>query len=217
MKKLTTLILIALSLVFIVSCNKEEEGDSPVLTLNGPSEDFCWTPGPYDDPGATASDTEDGDLTSQIEVNSDIDYSMPGINWSFLYSVKDSYGNEAGAQRVVKLVKMDGAYADNNWNNSTCDGGYGAFDTLTFNGHQSVTFTSFGHYENTPVEATIQGDTIITISEQSFNGITFSGSGTIEYNLNGSGNLIFMYMDVVKTDGSGTTNCTYNISKDGGV
>ena len=58
--KCTSIFLICAMIAGLFSCNKDDEGESPVITLNGKREAFCWMPGPYDDPGCTAIDPEDG-------------------------------------------------------------------------------------------------------------------------------------------------------------
>jgi hypothetical protein len=54
----------------------------------------------YTDPGATATDDRDGDLTASIIKKSFIDFSKSG-EYYYLYIVKDSVGNQASAFRKV--------------------------------------------------------------------------------------------------------------------
>lgn len=76
----------------------------PVLNLLGDNpvdhyQDYPWT-----DPGASASDDRDGDLTSYITVSNSVDISTLG-SYTLYYSVFDSAGNEATNTRVVKVVE----------------------------------------------------------------------------------------------------------------
>jgi hypothetical protein len=58
----------------------------------------------FDDPGATATDLEDGDLTNQIQTAGNVNTSAPGV-YTLTYTVIDSAGNRAQAQRIVRVVK----------------------------------------------------------------------------------------------------------------
>jgi hypothetical protein len=66
----------------------------PVITLQGESSVDLPLNGNFNDPGASASDTEDGDLSSQIQVAGAVDTATPG-NYTLVYGVVDSAGNQA--------------------------------------------------------------------------------------------------------------------------
>jgi hypothetical protein len=53
--------------------------------------------------GVTATDVADGDLTSQVTVTGTVDTSVPGV-YTLLYAVADANGNQAQAQRAVRVV-----------------------------------------------------------------------------------------------------------------
>jgi hypothetical protein len=75
----------------------------PMLTLNGPAT-FDVTVGlPFQDPGATATDASDGDLTSKIAVSNPVDASLVG-SYTVTYSVVDSSGN--AATPVTRSVRV---------------------------------------------------------------------------------------------------------------
>jgi hypothetical protein len=74
--------------------------DGPVITLNGEQTITIVEGGTFDDPGATASDPQDGDLTAQIVVDSPVNVNVPGT-YTVLYSVEDTAGNAAQVQRTV--------------------------------------------------------------------------------------------------------------------
>lgn len=57
----------------------------------------------YSDPGASSSDTVDGDLTGSIVTNGTVDVSQPGI-YTIQYSVSDTSGNTSMATRTVTVV-----------------------------------------------------------------------------------------------------------------
>lgn len=77
--------------------------DPPVLSILG---DFNLTheaTTPYLDANATANDTEDGNLTSLIEVVNGVNENVPGIYY-VTYTVKDSSDIERNATRTVNIV-----------------------------------------------------------------------------------------------------------------
>jgi len=73
------------------------DNNPPVITLldqDGIIELTIEISSKYDDPGATALDVFDGDLTESIWVRSNINRSNPG-NYSITYDVEDAAGNKA--------------------------------------------------------------------------------------------------------------------------
>ena len=71
----------------------------PVLTLLGDAnmsqaKDSAWV-----DPGATASDSLDGNLTSSITITGTVDVNTTGV-YTLTYSVSDGASNEANATRT---------------------------------------------------------------------------------------------------------------------
>lgn len=74
----------------------------PVLTLIGEATlTIPMGPGPYVDPGATAVDNADGDITANIVIDaSDVDTTMAGT-YSVFISATDSSGNSEQFTRIV--------------------------------------------------------------------------------------------------------------------
>ena len=63
----------------------------------------------YQDPGATASDNVDGDVTSQIVVDNPVNTAIPGL-YTVTYTVTDTDGNTAVATRDV-IVSLTAGWA----------------------------------------------------------------------------------------------------------
>lgn len=68
---------------------------------------------PWFDPGFTASDVEDGDLTSQVQVTGNVNINLQG-NYVLTYSVTDSDGETTTRNRQVRVVN-DVAYFNGNY------------------------------------------------------------------------------------------------------
>ncbi len=72
----------------------------PVITLVGDRE-LAWQVGEdYEEPGVTAIDDCEGDISGRIEVSGKVDVSVEG-EYELVYKVKDQYGNEASETRKV--------------------------------------------------------------------------------------------------------------------
>jgi len=77
----------------------------PELTLLGAPHIMLQVGTPYEEPGFTAEDNCDGDLSSKVTVSDTIDTEKEGI-YTVEYSVQDGYGNKATAERTVFVSKM---------------------------------------------------------------------------------------------------------------
>ena len=76
----------------------------PKITLLGDNPQIVEMGDAYVEAGATASDFEDGDLTSSIVVDASAVNTAVVGDYSVAYSVTDSYGNLATATRTVQVV-----------------------------------------------------------------------------------------------------------------
>jgi lysophospholipase L1-like esterase len=85
---------------FVITVTAAPEG--PEITLLGAAAVTIMQGEAYSDAGATASDTQDGDLTAQIAVDNPVDSSVPAT-YTVTYSVSDSAGNEGRAERTVTV------------------------------------------------------------------------------------------------------------------
>jgi hypothetical protein len=76
----------------------------PVITLLGANPLIVIRGNPLVDPGATATDNVDGDLTSHIMVTDTVNINVVGA-YFLTYSVSDAAGNEAMVARQVNVVE----------------------------------------------------------------------------------------------------------------
>ena len=81
----------------------------PVITLLGADPILVEVGTPYTDPGATALDACDGDLTSAIIVANPVDSNTEG-EYTVTYTVADAAGNPASAPRTVEVVSTPNSY-----------------------------------------------------------------------------------------------------------
>lgn len=79
--------------------------NKPKITLIGKKTIFLQLGDSYTDPGAFAYDQEDGNLTSQITKESNINFQKIG-NYEIIYHVTDSAGNSDTAKRKVSIQNI---------------------------------------------------------------------------------------------------------------
>jgi hypothetical protein len=79
----------------------------PVITLNGDADMVLPVGLAFNDPGATATDNVDGDISGDIVVTGTVDTSTPGT-YTIDYDVMDAAGNPATTvTRTVRVVADD--------------------------------------------------------------------------------------------------------------
>ncbi len=85
-------------------CDLHNEDTSvPAITLNGVNPMSIKVGEKYIEPGAKATDTTDGDLTSKIIITGTVNNVVAGT-YTITYTVSDSSGNVATATRTVNVV-----------------------------------------------------------------------------------------------------------------
>ena len=73
---------------------------SPEITLLGEPEITFMEGEEFTDPGCTATDNVDGDITANIVVTGTVENTVPGT-YTLTYTVSDAWGNEVSTQRTV--------------------------------------------------------------------------------------------------------------------
>lgn len=76
---------------------------APEIALNGDAEMTVEAGSEFSDPGYTATDNYDGDLTDKVSVTGAVDTSKPG-DYEIKYSVADSSKNEIEVKRTVHVT-----------------------------------------------------------------------------------------------------------------
>ena len=99
------------SVTRITIVNTPPDTTAPVIALTGSTINL-YVGGTFTDPGATASDNEDGNLTSSIITSGSVDTSTIGT-YSITYSVSDAAGNSALVTRSVTISAAPLIYFEN--------------------------------------------------------------------------------------------------------
>jgi hypothetical protein len=114
MKKIalvTVLLVIAGGMIFFSSCKKDDT-TAPVITLLGSNPLYLDLGDTWTDPGFTANDDKDGDITTSVVVTNTPN--MAQVNhYTVTYTVEDKAGNATTETRdvYVKSDRLIGTYA----------------------------------------------------------------------------------------------------------
>ena len=85
--------------------NKEVVGNAPEITLLGRETYKIVQNGVYEEPGASVTDTEDGDISDKLEIDSKVDTSKAG-EYTVTYKVTDNDGNTTKLDRKVTVFEV---------------------------------------------------------------------------------------------------------------
>lgn len=78
---------------------------APVITLLGEAEMEMDNGSVFEDPGVTALDDCDGDVTALVTVEGAVNGEVPGV-YTLIYTVADAAGNTASVQRIVTVKDL---------------------------------------------------------------------------------------------------------------
>ncbi|MBO5852553.1 MAG: polysaccharide deacetylase family protein [Clostridia bacterium] len=125
-----------------------DDGVRPTLTISGPTTIYIAAGGKYAEPGYSAKDNLDGDITNKVVVSGDVDFKKSGT-YSILYQVTDNAGN------TTKLTRKVVIYGSENANSYTDIKPNGKTVYLTFDdGPGAYTDTLLSHLKKYNVKAT---------------------------------------------------------------
>jgi len=97
------------------SCGNSNDTVAPVINLNGANPMTLALNTPFTDPGATASDNIDGNISDNIIATSTVNTAIAG-SYTVIYNVSDSSGNETKITRnvIVDAATPQGIVIDGN-------------------------------------------------------------------------------------------------------
>jgi hypothetical protein len=183
------LVISLLGGILIVSCGNDVR--APEIELNGKTNDTIELNSNYSEPGYTAKDKKDGDITHKVMVSGAVNPNKTG-DYFIKYEVIDKAGNSAKAERTVNVFNkaffLEGIYTVNEIVKGANPGQFNysvhAKSSETKNMQLELNnFGAYGIYVN--VRADISGN-IITIPLQSPNGMPSGSEGSIT----GSGEIV---------------------------
>lgn len=183
------IVIFLLGAIIIVSCGNDVR--APEIELNGKTNDTIELNSNYSEPGYTAKDKKDGDITNKVMISGVVNPNKTG-NYYIKYEVIDKAGNSAKAERTVNVYNkaffLEGIYSVNEIVKGANPGQF----IYSVNVKSSETknmqlelnnFGAYGIYVN--VKADINGNTV-TIPLQSPVGMPSGSEGSIR----GSGEIV---------------------------
>ena len=192
---------ISFSLSLNTGCSEDAEGDRddtydedtdtslpPVISLIGSSTINLEVGDTFTDPGATASDNIDGDLTSSITSSGTVNTATEGT-YTIEYSVSDAAGNIASVSRTV-IVSLD------------------LPPTITLTGSSTINLTVGDTFTDPGATATDDVDGNLTSSITTSGAISTSNTGTftISYSVSdAAGNSASVQRTVIVSAAADTT------------
>jgi hypothetical protein len=170
--------------VGLASCGKEDK-TNPVLTLKGEANQTVSLNSIFTDPGATALDEKDGDLTSKISVSGTVNINKVD-DYILEYSVSDEAGNKAIEKRIVSVRndadRIKGFYSVKiNCSASSTSTITDEIQTSTYENNRvnlKLSTYNWNGYQDLDVYGKLENSTIF-VPSQTVGGYTLSGTGTI--------------------------------------
>lgn len=185
------IIAIATFGAFIFASCTTEDSKAPAITLTGDQNMTIALNSTFTDPGATALDEEDGDLTSQITVTGTVNVNLAGT-YTLTYTVSDAAGNTGTKTRTVVVANdkagWSGSYSVSDVVGSGTPSNYNDNITASTTVNNRVWVTKFAYYTNGAVYFDFTSATNVTIPMQTVTcgnpsaDRTFSGNGTANTN-----------------------------------
>jgi hypothetical protein len=100
------LTVIIFGLLSVSSCKKESKDTTPpVITLLGSATMYVAKDSAFIDPGATASDDIDGDISAKIVITNPVQIHTEGT-YTVKYNVSDEAGNDAVEVKRTVIVTI---------------------------------------------------------------------------------------------------------------
>jgi len=166
MKKRNYFIIAIIALIGVAfifnACKKDPDATKPVITLKGDAETFIVFKATWTDPGYSATDDIDGDITSNVTISGTVNNISAGV-YTLTYNVKDAAGNSADP-KTRKVTVDAAAFLAGSYTVTDVSNGYTSTypDNVTASTTQKnkISFAKFGNYSNALVSALLSGTSV---------------------------------------------------------
>jgi len=105
---------LALFVILVFGGCSGASDENPTITLKGDRDITLKVGQVIREPGYSAYDPQDGDITDKVQITSNLNFFKAG-QYYVNYSVKDSDGNVANASRIVTITNDDIAYNNSDY------------------------------------------------------------------------------------------------------
>lgn len=187
--KIKHILLFLVLLLPTTSCFKEDTV-APVILLNGASYLYVQTGEIFKDPGVTATDDRDGDITYLVKTSGELNSDLAG-EYKLKYNVVDASGNPATeAVRNVYITHINKTLAGIYLAKSACEtdtSGYYVTLSAAGTNEDEVKFSNIIN-NNLEINSYLKGTTgqNFTLQSLTYSDTTYYGYG----NIDGEGNQI---------------------------
>jgi hypothetical protein len=198
-----------LSLGLLFSACKKEDTTSPVITLKGTSPMSVNLGAAYTEPGATASDDVDGDISSDITITGTVNTSEAG-SYTRVYTVSDAAGNTGTASRIVNVIYTRDSYLGSYTGTENCPSPYGLSTTPTITAGASankIRLSPF-YFNGGELIMTVDAGTVTIDPGQNPAPVGASAQGTGTFD----GNTLVLSLTMTES-GLAPVNCTATYTK----
>src|SRR5258708_463494 len=108
------ILLIIFSLIIVTVSCKKKDTTAPVISLIGGKNAQIILNSSWSEPGFTATDNQDGDITKNVDISGTVNKDFAG-SYEIKYTVADASGNEVSVSRIV-TVYNEAKYLNGKYN-----------------------------------------------------------------------------------------------------
>lgn len=180
MKFKSQLLILSIVGAVTMSCN---DSTKPFITLNGSPNHTISLNSTYNEPGATAIDDEDGDITSAIVISGSVNPDQKG-EYHIYYNVADNSGNNATVEtRNVHVVNdadyLEGFYLATPNCGATSQSNYISTVNTSETQNNKIFINQSETGSSIITTAIVNNNTITLANQGTINNWQYSGTGTI--------------------------------------
>ena len=202
--------LLALGLLSFSACKEDKEDTTaPTIALKGSSPMSINVGTAYSEPGATASDDVDGDISASITITGTVNTAEAG-SYTRTYTVSDAAGNTGSASRVVNVVLTRDSYLGSYTGTENCPSPYGlsTIPTISAGASANKIVLSPFYFNGGELIMTVDGGNVTIDPGQNPIpvGASAAGNGTFD------GNTLVLSLTMTE-NGLPAVNCTATYTK----